>query len=670
MHGHWYSKFKEIIHRYWILFRPTIKISISGIRLSDNQPFSRNNNFKARQLRKAEHQLAIKGVRMFPHPFYSAFSLVSDCDKSGRDDYVAYKTQLVDILGLDFGDSCRLQDRTYGGTDTDGLCFYNCDGKGPPAADEDKDLNEVLGFLEMLREVHLGNIDHYHFYSGSGPRIFYLSSVMQIDNNYWQVNFDDGFENKSYRQKRLKGNFNFRGDYLPILAIAVVPSAGTIPDGTEITIRQDNGNLLKYDRHYFNDIWHPRFSYSDVEAGYYRLDTVNGIHLPLAKSVKHIDIKLPENNEQCVISGVFLINSDRLQILSMLDNIYNHYNFRTNIFTDHGSRYLVDSRAEARHSRENYKRVFEKPVAALSSSVKEKDLYYSSMGDDPDSFAYTLPELKNDFNVRMVNPGGSTSEVGSTFDILNAVVPARTRDGSLMYVARRMAPELLDNNGNRHQLYNDMGTRTLPLRISTILRGKSEIKHPVYPMYTHLGNLMPKSDRTDPYYPWDVLHELQNRVFNINGSITGPDRIWFTRASELYDYSLILRSIGPHIERADDNRIIIRSWRDHVLDKKLPVSANQLHGLTFYVKDRNKARVFLDDYELLDLTRNTRDETGKESVTVIGSSIRHIIFDDIDFISNSVNRNNSESSGINFKWIDNAEDACRGTAYARFSLVQ
>src|SRR5476649_1191267 len=111
---------------------------------------------------------------------------------------------------------------------------------------------------------------------------------------------------------------------------------------------------------------------------------------------------------------------------------------------------------------------------------------------------------------------------------------------------------------------------------------------------------------------------LQDRAFGISGD---GSRQWLTRASVLYDYALIVRSLADHVRRDGDN-IDISSWADAVLGQTLPCSPAQLYGVTFYVRDAGTAGVSLNGRRIETLSRNPADETGRQSVTVLESEIR------------------------------------------------
>lgn len=171
---------------------------------------------------------------------------------------------------------------------------------------------------------------------------------------------------------------------------------------------------------------------------------------------------------------------------------------------------------------------------------------------------------------------------------------------------------------------------TFTTRISKVLQGTTDEPGLCWPIYTHLGctetgqHVMP-----DPYFDDTELLALQDRVFGITLS-AGRGRIWFTRASTLYDYALAIRSIGDHVERPDANTVRITSWHDATLDKAMPTCAAQLYGLTFAVDDAAAAIVTLDGRPIETLHRNRRTARDGASVTIAETAMRWPVVGKVD----------------------------------------
>jgi hypothetical protein len=140
--------------------------------------------------------------------------------------------------------------------------------------------------------------------------------------------------------------------------------------------------------------------------------------------------------------------------------------------------------------------------------------------------------------------------------------------------------------------------------------------------------------------------------------------VWFTRASILYDYCLMLRALPDHVQRTDPDTVVIERWHDPILDKRLPETPDQLHGITFYVADKERASVVVDGEPVEDLCRNRADETGQESVSVLGTGAIHALFDELDPMRN---HGSVEQEALSYRWVEDAEGAYSGRAHARLT---
>jgi hypothetical protein len=200
---------------------------------------------------------------------------------------------------------------------------------------------------------------------------------------------------------------------------------------------------------------------------------------------------------------------------------------------------------------------------------------------------------------------------------------------------------------------------TFTKRLASMLRHNCEAPGLCWPIYTHLGALeaeeggdgegrRPASVLPSPYLEPEPLHDLQDQIFGFSDAARTRGRVWFTRATTLYDYALVLRSIADHVQRDGADTIRIVPWFDPVLQKTLPCSAAQLYGLTFYVEDVSTAAVFLDGRPVESLVRNPPDETGRPSVMIAECEIRHVLFEQLDPTLNAPQA--VEFSGARWQW--------------------
>ena len=129
------------------------------------------------------------------------------------------------------------------------------------------------------------------------------------------------------------------------------------------------------------------------------------------------------------------------------------------------------------------------------------------------------------------------------------------------------------------------------------------------------------------------MQRLSNLVYNFDGTVPDSQRVWSPPGSTWVRYQQMRDTVAGHIEFNDaDHRITITPWTDTVTGKMIPdphAGSRDLHGLTLYVTDPMKTRVFLGDTELHAFTRNPPDETGKTSITLVDDNSPSAILDHV-----------------------------------------
>jgi len=155
--------------------------------------------------------------------------------------------------------------------------------------------------------------------------------------------------------------------------------------------------------------------------------------------------------------------------------------------------------------------------------------------------------------------------------------------------------------------------------------------------YTHFGsggsNFL--HTRAEPVTPvirqW--MQRLANLVYNFDGTVPDRQRVWSPPASTWVRYQQMRNAVASHIEfNENDSRITITPWIDSVTGKMLPdprAGSRDLHGLTLYVTDPMKTRVYLGETELHAFTRNPPDETGKASITLVDDNSPSAVLDHV-----------------------------------------
>ncbi|MFB0526288.1 MAG: hypothetical protein ACETVO_02305 [bacterium] len=126
-------------------------------------------------------------------------------------------------------------------------------------------------------------------------------------------------------------------------------------------------------------------------------------------------------------------------------------------------------------------------------------------------------------------------------------------------------------------------------------------------VYTHLGK---NSDCSQV-----VAKETQNALRDLAREYE-KGNIYVSTTSRLLNYYLNHRYLNwSYGTKGDEMIITISSVEDPVFGSFVP-TVEDLQGITFYVPDKDKIRIYLNDKEITDIQRNPRDFKERESVTI------------------------------------------------------
>ena len=132
-------------------------------------------------------------------------------------------------------------------------------------------------------------------------------------------------------------------------------------------------------------------------------------------------------------------------------------------------------------------------------------------------------------------------------------------------------------------------------------------------VYTHLGK---NSDCME-----FVCKETQNALRNLaNESQAG--NIYVTTTSRLLNYYVNHKYLNWSFELGEEEVIIrINSINDPIFGSVIP-SVMNLEGITFYVPDNKRVRMFIGVQEIEGIRTNPRDDTGRISVSIQLTNLR------------------------------------------------
>jgi hypothetical protein len=590
-----------------------------------------SNVLSADEASAAKELLAARGVRLLPYPFASALAIASDVDSSRRHRYDGYVGQLVDELGLDFGDSTWLSwdlgvVGTWKGARRLGLGL----GILTPWLTEGREVDAEIfentrTFIENIAEFHKGNIDHFHAFFMRGIRVAPLTNIQADDHGRVTVVFDATQSEGPWACKSVCA-----------LGVCVVGAPNASLEVRRVFITTKDSVSVEYDstpyaappggrRHCLFSLPGP----SDEERKAPLLDQIESVTIECA---------LPEHGAS--VDRVLLLSAHTDLLVETLSWLRAKYNVEMSLITEHSRFHFSAISKNELYDPElqNHFDSYNGPIEAYNGKLIDADggVIFSTHCDEPHAFGRVFPDFSRDLEFRFVNPIATMTT--RAWDPLEVVTPSATRAGGGIYYARRTRPSAVEQPDPNRMDPTPTRQETFAIRVSNLLKDMALSPGLFCPLYTHLGSWTVhyedkgKRDAVGaplpvPYFDTDIMHALQDHVFNVTGSVPPASRVWFSRATTHYDYALMLRSIGDHVTRPGPDTIEITSWMDACLSKMMPRSAGQLYGLTFYVDDPAKAEVLLDGAPIEYLFRNPPDETGRSSVTIAACDLRYTVFD-------------------------------------------
>lgn len=561
-----------------------------------------------------EASLDAVGIRLLPYPFASAFAVASDVDGSSRETFDGYTNMLVHDLGLDFGDSSWLHWR-YSFNANGVASLTNSGGFLSPSLtertdDDRKFFRRNRSFLEILSDYHEGSVDHYHAFLPHGPRVAVLTDISR----------DGALLTADIPPLDVScGDFH-------IFAVCLVFPGGTDPGVRSVRVESAGGETFTYQpaEHDAPADGHSYFLFlRDVDPE--SLETV-----PHLRQTARIVAELSDDAGP-VPTRIILVSTNGRLLLDRLNFLRSKYHVEMPLITEHATLHFrspaVTERVRARNTLQ-----YEAQAGSLSAffgplADANGTLIATVDSDEPHSLARVLPEAVEEAELRFIVPFPASRNSG--FHVTELLARSPTRSGGGFYWAHRTLPNLTAAPAGKiadGQTKHD----TFAARVERAIEFATKAPGGFWPIYTHIGSLARidgrRIDLPDPYFEPGPLLALQDRAFGISPDQAPDGRIWFARASTLYDYALILQGVAGQVERNGDGSIDIRSWHDPVLGKQLPRAPSHLFGLTFHVEDEANATVTLDGAAIEDVCRNRADSTGSASVTIAECDISSTLF--------------------------------------------
>lgn len=600
-------------------------VHASRATLPDKRPLAGRNQLSAAD--RAAHLDALEslGIRQMPYGAGSIVAIVSDVDGSTRERYGSYIGQLVDRAGLDFGDSTWLTPQ-FIYRETDGPVgvgfgfFHRKFDFGYRATDRTFEYTRT--FRENLIEFHLGNVDHFHSFLPNGPRMVLVTPATIEDTLAV-------FKTGTFALSGFSGCKN-----LCLTGVCVIGRRGESLDVATVTVEADSaiGPYLETSAWRSNERRFVTFEAArDADAD---------VEMPDILSVKDVSVQSSTVVAAESIEYIVLMNASSAIMRDRLSLLHRDYNVESSLVTDHSGFHFRDWSTAPKRDELLAKIVRDHEddaLHAIHGTCNDADgvEIFNTEADSADSLTGILGPFVDDLGGAYVVPAGGVAASQDGWSLLDLVTPATTRSGGSLYVAQRTIPPPADQLTDRVKSH----ASTLAPRITRILDCASEAPGSAWPLYTHVGGIPTehgpgkiarrKLPPPDPYFERGPIDRLQDAAFGITGVIASKARVWFTRATSVYDYALMLRSLPANTKRSDADTVEIASWTDRILDQVMPRSPAMLNGVTFYCDDPARAEVRLDGRALA-VARNPADETGRASVTVAETDLRFGVFSRLD----------------------------------------
>jgi hypothetical protein len=146
--------------------------------------------------------------------------------------------------------------------------------------------------------------------------------------------------------------------------------------------------------------------------------------------------------------------------------------------------------------------------------------------------------------------------------------------------------------------------------------------------YTHFGTIpYEPSFKARPERPLrpaiiNAMRRLADRVYNPRGDLPMDRLVWVPPTGSLVRYQTTMAHAAEHIT-VSGSHVEVRSWTDPTTGRIVPetrAGTRDLDGVTVYVAHSAEATVEVDGHSITTFTRNGPDQSGRESVTIVGDN--------------------------------------------------
>lgn len=569
-------------------------------------------------------------VRELPYPFKHVVSFSSDADELRPSHEAAIHRVFNEELGLPISDSLW----PHGSRRLSSLML------GPDRVnDTASTINGHTAFGLLLREWHRGNIDQFHGWNEDSS--YQLRDDVRLPLKSGSVRLAFGKTNPLIVHQQ-RQNLRLYFD-------------GRAPDDLALTLEDENGERAVYDAATLVRSHIAADGYDDAIEVFMPSDKSGEADLKInAGRLRHITLDAPSCSVSCDATLIRVERDDfSRRTVEAESRLLDDLNLRPALLTSHGGTTLLqDFGVEGRVYRVSRKAdpLFADPAIVMTREAK---------ADDPDSHAYHS-DLLSELGIDAVWPyfpehpadyflppnAQMQARLTTSFDHFYNMPRTNTGEfdrssaDAFARDVKRILPDLSEDE--RKALYcglncdsaqGDALAMLVATSVQMIKRGT-----PVHHFwYTHFGSRGSDFNHTteQPLTPVTLkwMRELANLAYNFDGKVKPDQRVWVPAASTWVRYQIMRQNLAAHLAMsADGERITITPWRDPVTRRVIPdvnAGTRDLNGLTLYVADTRKIRVFIGDDEITSFTRNDKDETGRASITLVDNHTATALIDHV-----------------------------------------
>jgi len=572
-------------------------------------------------------------IRDLPYPYNHIVSFSDDADELQPWHEVAIHRVFNEELGLPISDSIW----PHGSRRLSSLML------GPDRInDTPTPINGETAFGILLREWHRGNIDQFHGWNEDSS--YQLRDDVSLHLNSASVRIELRTTNPLIVQQQRQ---NLRLYF-----------AGKAPDDLSLTIEDENGETATFDAPSLAASHIAADSYDDAIEVFMPSDPNSEADLKInAGRIRAITLNAPSCTGSCETTLVRIERDDfSRRTVEAEMKLIEKLNLRPTLLTSHGGTTLlqdfgiagraltIDRSTDPLFADEEIVVTREAKAATPTSHAYHADLL-SKLGVDG-VWPY-FPERPTDYFSSLAtpqhkSPASLTTSFSSYYNIprTNTGEFDRSSPDAFAEDVKRIVPDL--STEDRKALYcglhcdsaqGDALAMLVATSVSMIKRGEP-VRHF---WYTHFGSRGSDFNHTidQPLTPVTLkwMRELANLAYNFDGKVKPHQRVWIPAASSWVRYQMMHQNIAKHLAVSPDGtRITITPWLDPVTGRMIPdqnAGTRDLHGLTIYVPDQNRARVFVADQEIKNFTRNDKDESGRASITLIDNHAMTAMLDQI-----------------------------------------